>query len=117
MKWLTIKEIEAKSKTAEGALKVSYKHWCQLYTATQKELREAYDREKIYVTQNDCGLCVLYFYDDCLDCPLKTCNSGRTLYRKAKNALNDWIFSDGKWQAWKCAAKALRDKLKELTEE
>jgi hypothetical protein len=39
MKWLTIPQIKRRSKTAKGALKVSYEHWCQLYEATAKELR------------------------------------------------------------------------------
>ena len=39
MEWLTISQIKRGSKTAKGALKASYEHWCQLYDATAKELR------------------------------------------------------------------------------
>lgn len=116
MKWLTIEEIRIKSQTPQGALEVSYEHWNQLYRATQKELREAYRTEKIYITHQDCGLCIRYFDNDCRKCPLRSCKSDRTLYRKAKNVFNDWLDKSGTWHTWKRTAKALRDKLKELME-
>lgn len=115
MKWLTISEIKRRSETAEGALKVSYEHWCQLYRATQKELREAYNSEKIYIDQNGCGLCERYFVNlDCRGCPLRSCDGEGTLYRKARNSFIDWIDGNGTWKAWKQTSKAVRDRLKKL---
>ena len=116
MKWLTISQIKRRSKTAKGALKVSCEHWCQLYDATAKELRAAYEKGKVKVTQDDCGLCELYFEDACDGCPLGDCSHPRTLYRKARWALDDWLSykEDKNWQDWKRACKALRDKLGEL---
>ena len=60
MQWLTIPQIKRRSKTAKGALKVSYEHWNQLYTATAKELREAYAKNKVTIDHDYCGLCIYY---------------------------------------------------------
>jgi len=61
MKWLTKTEIERRSKTAKGALKVSYEHWCQLYTATAKELREEFQRTGRNLIRGEyCGLCTYH---------------------------------------------------------
>lgn len=115
MKWLTIEQIKVRSDTVEGALEVSHKHWCQLYAANAKELKDAYNKKKIYIDQRDCGLCQLYFcITDCYECPLKSCDSERTLYRKAKNAFSDWMNGVGTLKDWKSKAKAVRDKLKKL---
>ena len=116
MKWLTIKEINRRSETAKGALKVSYRHWNQLYRATAKELRKAFEEEKIYIDQNDCGLCIFYDFI-CSECLLNSCDKETTLYRQARKAFDDWFYGKGDWQDWKRAAKALRDKLKELMQE
>lgn len=120
MKWLTIKQIEARSKTAEGALKVSYEHWNQLFMATAKELRA-----KVEEVGNDlhhteyCGLCNYYCYTgndlSCDNCVLQGfCAGEGDLWNNAKNALRSWYSDNGDWHTWKRACKALRDKLKEL---
>ena len=122
MKWLTISQIKRRSKTAKGALKVSYEHWCQLYSATAKELREAYQNE-LSVDNEDCGLCIYYCHRHgnsmkCSYCPLKSCYLN-TLYDVASRELDDWYDEEdnGDWHSWKRACKALRDKLKELMQE
>ena len=112
MEWLTIGEIKARSKTAEGALEVSYEHWNQLCRATQKELRETYDSKKIHINEYDCGLCK-YYFSDCKRCPLKSCEES-TLYCKARNSFDDWMDGSGTWKVWKQTSKAVRDKLKKL---
>ena len=118
MKWLTISQIKRRSKTAKGALKVSYEHWNQLYTATAKELRAECKRtDERLVRGMYCGLCIYYKvgYSDCSDCILEDfceCN----LWATANSELMDWFYKEKEsdWHAWKRACKALRDKLKEL---
>lgn len=125
MKWLKISEIKRRSKTAKGALKVSYEHWNQLYMATAKELRAEYIRTKTYIILADsCGLCVYYRskygkYKKCNYCPLRRCGAGEDLWTEANRALSDWIDETPlcNWHFWKRACKALRDKLKELMEQ
>ena len=128
MKWLTKSQIKRRSKTAKDALKVSYEHWNQIYTATAKELREKYNKDSYLVLSNYCGLCIYYTFmhgrfNKCEKCPLsqgnilKRCGGGDDLlWSIANGALSDWIEKKGKWQEWKRACKALRDKLKELME-
>ncbi len=123
MKWLTISQIERRSKTAKGALKVSYEHWNQLYTATAKELRAEYARVGEWLDSSDyCGLCTYYAkrygeFGKCHYCLFAINSScGGNLWGNADDALEDWISDRGNWHAWKRACKALRDKLKELME-
>ena len=126
MQWLTISQIKRRSKTAKGALKVSYEHWNQLYKATAEELRREYKKSSALVLSNYCGLCIYYKFmygktKKCSKCPLsqgdihKRCG-GRDdlLWFPANDTLSDWINKRGSWQAWKRACKELRDKLKEL---
>lgn len=128
MKWLTISEINRRSKTAKGALKVSYEHWNQLYTATAKELRAKYKRTRGYIILSTyCGLCVYYTrrYGVSMKCEHCVfgenhecgCGKDRDLWRIADDALADWINESGDWHTWKRACKALRDKLKELMDD
>lgn len=130
MKWLTKSQIKRRSKTAKGALKVSYEHWNQLYTATAEELRVKYKRTKGYlILSTYCGLCIYNKKQygnsrKCGHCVFgknHKCGFGgygedRDLWRMADDAIGDWIKEkeDGDWHAWKQACKALRDKLKEL---
>ena len=119
MKWLTLTEIGSKAKSKKGALEVSYEHWCQLYQATAKELRKAIKEKKVDIGTEHCGLC-RYYHSKCLiECPLGTSNGscynpGGTFYAKARDELYHNNIQN--WWAWKRAAKALRDKLKELME-
>lgn len=122
MKWLTISQIKCRSKTAKGALKVSYEHWNQLYTATAKELRKAYWK-KVFADNRDCGLCIYYSkhygrtLERCNQCPLSSCTTG-SLYDIATRKLDNWYDkTNGDWHIWKRACKAVRDKLKELMEQ
>ena len=129
MKWLTISQIERRSKTAKGALKVSYEHWNQLYTATAKELREKDKRTDRYIILGtSCGLCIYYTfkydkYEKCNHCPLRQamnsyrCGHGDDLWTPALHALSDWTGKKCNWHTWKRTCKALRDKLKELIEQ
>ena len=117
MKWLTLTEIGHRARSKKGALKVSYKHWNQLYQATAKELRKAYEK-KVDVNWDYCGLCRYYRISggtNCRFCPLISCRAG-SLYAKAVQQLAYWFNHNPKsdWLAWKRAAKAVRDKLKEL---
>ena len=126
MKWLTIAQIKKRSNTADSALKVSYEHWNQLYTATAKELREKYIKNSYIILGQSCGLCIYYEkrygrFNKCDKCPLpqgdilKRCGGGDdVLWLIASETLSDWIEKKGKWQEWKQACKALRDKLEEL---
>lgn len=116
MKWLTISQIKRRSKTAQGALKVSYKHWNQFYMATAKELRAEFKRTaECLATVDYCGLC--WFYkkeDDCGGCVFEDYFD---LWSTANSELIDWYNKDeGDWHAWKRASKAVRDKLRELME-
>ena len=123
MKWLTLTEIGRRARSKKGALEVSYEHWCQLYDATAKELRAEINRigyNLFYVEY--CGLCVynIKVEENCYDCILyKYCVGGERLWWNAKEALINWYDEekDGDWHTWKRAAKALRDKLKELMQE
>lgn len=120
MKWLTISQIKRRSKTAKGALKVSYEHWNQLYTATAKELREALKEGKVCTSIEFCGLCQ-YRWPDCPKCVLALsnymCHSECSLFQTAATQLTIWLNKKyHNWHTWKRACKALRDKLKELME-
>ncbi len=123
MKWLTIPQIKRRSKTAKGALKVSYEHWNQLYTATAKELRAKVKEVEceLYYTEY-CGLCSYYcgVIDNdlsCDDCILQGfCGGEDELWKIASTILESWIEGVEDWHTWKRACKALRDKLKELME-
>lgn len=121
MDWLTIEEIMARSKTAEGALKVSYEIWNQRYQATAKEYRQAIKEGKIELGYEYCGLCRCYD-SSCESCPLgksdKHCRIPKSLYHQAWRASDKWRIESkvSNWWVWKRAAKALRDKLKELME-
>ena len=121
MKWLTLTEIGRRARSKKGALEVSYEHWCQLYQATAKELREEYERTVGLLDSSEyCGLCNHYVkkYGErrkCQYCILQdTLGCGNSLWGNADNALEDWLNKKGDWHTWKRAAKALRDKLKEL---
>lgn len=127
MKWLTISEIKRRSKTAKGALKVSYEHWCQLYDATGKELRAEHERTKGWlVFSSHCGLCVYYGnkYGASLKCSKcifrgeegEEFDCGGGLWNNVEYAESAWMEGNGDWHTWKRACKALRDKLKELME-
>jgi hypothetical protein len=120
MKWLTIPQIKRRSKTAKGALKVSYEHWCQLYDATAKELRAEYQKtEEELIDADYCGLCCYYgkYGDKCNHCIFNQyCPPG--LWWSAFQAFNGWYEqTGGDWHSWKRACKAVRDKLKELMEQ
>lgn len=124
MRWLTIPQIQNRSKTAKGALKVSYEHWNQLYTATAEELRAKVKKvgHELYWSEY-CGLCHYYYCGEvdndlsCNDCILQGfCGGADELWRMAKDTLESWINGKGDWHSWKRACKALRDKLKELME-
>ncbi len=125
MKWLTIPQIKRRSKTAKGALKVSYEHWNQLYTATAKELRAKYRKDNYLILSTYCGLCIYYKYKfgrftKCEHCPLgseRRCGLDENLWSIADDTLIEWIERSGDWHEWKRACKALRDKLKELMEQ
>ena len=125
MNWLTMTEISKRAKSKKGALKVSYEHWNQLYQAPAKELREAIKKSMVDVGNEYCGLCK--FYDsissstNCSRCPLGASDgncykTSGNLYAEVRDAFLDLEFN-GDWWAWKRAAKALRDKLKELMNE
>ena len=119
MKWLTLTEIGRRARSKKGALEVSYEHWCQLYQATAKELRKAIKEKKVDIGDDHCGLC-RYYKSRCLDCPLGVSNGScynpdGTFYAKARNEFFGRSLHN--WWAWKRAAKALRDKLKELMQE
>lgn len=121
MDWLTIEEIMARSKTAEGALKVSYEIWNQRYQATAKEYRQAIKDRKIEFGCVYCGLC-LFYHPYCGNCPLSksgmACRIPKSPYHQAWRASDKWRIESKvrNWWVWKRAAKALRDKLKELME-
>ena len=122
MNWLTIPQIKRRSKTAKDALKVSYEHWNQLYTATAKELRAEYERTDKALARSDyCGLCTYHKKNQrfgyCRYCILEDfCEED--LWATANSKLIDWYDRDeGDWHTWKRACKALRDKLKELMEQ
>lgn len=121
MRWLTIPQIKSRSKTAKGALKVSYEHWNQLYTATAKELRAALKKEKVRTSIEYCGLCEFYGWPNCSLCILGAsdygCRSKQSIFAKASIQLTRWEEKKGNWHAWKRACKALRDKLGELIEQ
>lgn len=120
MKWLTLTEIGRRARSKKGALEVSWQHWNQLYMATAKELREEYEKTvEDLVSCDYCGLCTYHKrkqmreFDYCGECIFGDfCEVD--LWATANSAIIDWYSFAGDWHAWKCAAKALRDKLKEL---
>jgi len=119
MRWLTLTRIKRRSKTAKGALKVSYEHWCQLYDATAKELRVEFKRTDEDLIRGDyCGLCTYYKEKQhrgyCGNCVFEDfCEV--SLWATANSELIDWYEKDeGDWHSWKRACKAVRDKLKSL---
>lgn len=115
MKWLTLTEIGRRARSKKGALEVSYEHWCQLYTATAKELRIKYNETDGYIADATyCGLCK-YYRSDCRICIFhEFCPSD--LWMKAVVSLDNWVNRNSDWHTWKRACKAVRDKLKELME-
>ena len=125
MKWLTIPQIKHRSKTAKGALKVSYEHWCQLYDATAKELRRKIFANPDIDNSEYCGLCK-YNYNTygtdkkCYLCVFKPyCPRPyeTPLWGSAHDALKSWYNkTGGDWHSWKRACEAVRDKLGELFE-
>ena len=123
MKWLTLTEIGRRARSKKGALEVSYEHWCQLFSATAKELREKYEKTDGEIQREDyCGLCRYdtkrYAYSGhCKACVFDDfCEF--SLWGEANSALREWNYKANNinWRAWKRAAKAVRDKLKELME-
>lgn len=120
MKWLTKTEIVRRARSKKGALEVSYEHWDQLYNATAKELRAEIDRvgSELYYTTY-CGLCAYYSVDyrSCCDCIFNHfCSGEGALWYIAKTSLVNWLEKNGDWHTWKRASKAIRDKLKELSD-
>lgn len=127
MKWLTISQIKHRSKTAKGALKVSYEHWDQLYTAMAKELRVQLEEQENLIFCEYCGLCIYHSDKNgqnrkckyCVFSPYCPRPSLTPLWGTACDALRQWQRREignnrQNWHAWKRASKALRDKLKEL---
>ena len=127
MKWLTISQIKRRSKTAKGALKVSYEHWCQLYDATSKELREEDKRTSgCFILDSHCGLCRYHSNKNMQDRKCSLCAfrlyCPQPVWGMAARALSRWRNrtignNHQKWHTWKRASKAVRDKLKELMQE
>ena len=122
MKWLTLTEIGRRARSKKGALEVSYEIWNQRYQATAKEQRQACKERKAGLGCNYCGLCRRYWPYCMTKCPLgkadTECTKALSLYSQGRMALDNWIreSTSSNWHAWKRAAKALRDKLKELME-
>ncbi len=125
MKWLTLTEIGRRARSKKGALKVSYEIWNQRYQATAKEQRQALKDGKVGLGCEYCGLCRYYWPCCNTKCPLGKsdsdieCVKTFSLYSQARMALDKWREgqpTNSNWWAWKRAAKALRDKLKELME-
>lgn len=120
MKWLTQSQIARRAKNEKDALKVSYEHWDQLYTAKAKELRREYARTKGCIADADyCGLCCyrIYISNMCSSCIFNEYCPYDGIWDDAYSALRDWINRKGSWHIWKRASKAVRDKLKELMDE
>ena len=114
MKWLTLTEIGRRARSKKGALEVSYEHWCQLYQATAKELRQAYANDKVSIDCTHCGLCRYHLSGGCLTCPLFKADGTCVAFSDNLYSIARQKFLGSDWRAWKRAAKALRDKLKEL---
>ena len=118
MEWLTLTEIGRRARSEKGALEVSYEHWNQLYEAKADELRAAIKNEKVALDCDHCGLCRHYGWHGCDRCPLEIadypCRHPNSIYRKASIQFFFWESGNKNWWVWKRAAKALRDKLKEL---
>lgn len=119
MEWLTQSQIARRAKNEKDALKVSYEHWDQLYTAKAKELRKEYARTKGCIADADyCGLCQYraYIKAICIMCTFnKYCPGG--IWSDAFDSLRGWINGNNDWHTWKLTAKAVRNKLKELMDE
>lgn len=119
MKWLTLTEIGRRARSKKGALEVSYEIWNQRYQATAKEYRQALKDDKIRLGCAYCGLCRRY-WPNCDECPLgksdRRCSNLDSIYSQARIALDKWVKNPtvNNWWAQKRAARAFRDKLKEL---
>jgi len=72
MKWLTKKQIKARSKTIKGAIEVSIEHHQQLAGATLKELLDGIDGDKASLGKKHCGLCQHFTGEFCKPCPLSS---------------------------------------------
>ena len=120
MKWLTLTEIDRRARSKKGALEVSYEIWNQRYQATAKETRQILKDGKVRLGGDFCGLCRRHWPYCITKCPLgkadMSCGKYRSIYSQARIALYSWKkqSTNKSWRAWKRAAKALRDKLKEL---
>jgi len=76
MKWMTQKEArEASQGTFEQAIDSAIKHWTQLATADNKELKRKYwlNSGKNHITDSYCALCLKYNIKSvekgCKNCP------------------------------------------------
>lgn len=115
MKWLTQKYIKTQAKKSErAAIKVSWEHWEQLATATEKELRKALwgSRPKVTIGRNYCSLCQRYIVakECCDECPIYCFSTWTPVY----HALYKWENGNGRYSTFVKKARTMADKLKAL---
>lgn len=109
MKWLTKTQVKNAAKKGERtAIKCSIRHWTQIRDATNEELAQADDNDKVSNGAEFCALCKRYYNlntngNACEYCPLykngfgcltKDNCSARGPYAKAQNAYYDKLWSD-----------------------
>lgn len=124
MDWITetqVKKAALKSKRAARAM--SKKHWKQLYTATEDELRDAFDKRETTLGPSFCAYCVKYQggsyrvnRTDCLDCPLKNPEDEKICckkFREARDAFHLWNYNQpgGSHSAFVEAARLMYEKI------
>ena len=101
MKWLKLNEVRKAARGTElDRLRSSRRHWYEMWTAPEQELRRKYRQ-----TQNGlasdyyCALCAAHYKKDF--CPLlnRLCEGYCTrMYGKANDAICDWYYRGGSFE-------------------
>ncbi len=109
MKWLTEAQIKKHATTPTKALNISIKHWQQIVDATASETNEA----PLYFNYAEyCGTC-LYYCNDCLRCPIRSCGSG-SQWDDVATAFCDWERSEVSFAVYKKECRKMLKLLKSL---
>ena len=113
MKWVTKKEVKAAAKRGRrAALKCTQKHWWQLKTATEDQLRAGRRSHRASIQSDRCALCVRYLRRPKTTCPLASASRckgvchPRWVDASAALCAFETIPSDCNFWAWqKCAGE------------
>lgn len=117
---LTEKEVKDRATTPEKALDVSIQHHEENLELSEEEVRAIRDKSDGLLWRTLCGLC-MHNNDKCDSCILKTsgngCKATSSQFRKAKTALDNFIWERASFSDYRVEQFKMVELLKKLKRE